>query len=134
MGVFKKYISEQMGMTLLDMVEPDNLNDILFTALSNVFKESSWKSKKHFNGKELEEGKFVVGIETPDGPFVHYYDNEYWDLVQCEELEVGKDWDWKALRDVDRLLSLEKSVSKRMTESYSNSSDHGGCKYKTEVE
>lgn len=110
MGVFKKYVSEQMGMTLFDMVEPDNLNDILFTALSNVFKESSWKSKKHFNGTELEEGGFVVGIETPNGPFVHYYDNEFWDLVRCEELEVGKDWDWKALRDVDRLLSLEARI------------------------
>ena len=129
MGVFKKYCCEQMGMTLLDMVEPDNLSDVLFVVLSNCFKESSWKSKKHFNGKELEDGGFVVGIETPNGPFVHYYDNEYWDLCKCEELEVGKDWDWKALRDVDRLLSLESHTCNCKKESYSNSSEHGGCKY-----
>ena len=129
MGVFKKYCCEQMGMTLLDMVEPDNLSDVLFVALSNCFKESSWKSKKYFNGKELYEGRFVVGIETPNGPFVHYYDSEFWDLCECEELEVGKDWDWKALREVDRLLSLESHICNCKKESYSNSSEHGGCRY-----
>ena len=129
MGVFKKYCGEQMGMTLLDMVEPDNLSDVLFVALSNCFKESSWKSKKHFDGKELEDGGFVVGIETPNGPFVHYYDNEFWDLCKCEELEVGKDWDWIALREVDRLLSLDVRIDNRKKESYSNSSEHGGCRY-----
>jgi hypothetical protein len=65
MGVFKKYCCEQMGMTLFDMVEPDNLSDVLFTALSNVFKESSWKSKKHFNGKELDGRAINVSLARP---------------------------------------------------------------------
>ena len=103
---------------------------VLFATLCNLFKNSSWKSKKHSDGELCFGGDwFVVGIDTPEGSYTYHYRMEYWKMFKCPELELGKEWDGHTEDDVTRLLSLEQSACKCVTESYSKSSDHGGCKY-----
>lgn len=81
---------------------------ILFAALCNTFKNSSWKSKKHSDGEEcFGGGWFVVGIDTPEGSYTYHYKNQYWDLFKCKELERAPEWDGHTDKDVGRLLSLE---------------------------
>lgn len=81
---------------------------ILFAALCNTFKELAWKSHRHSDGEEcFNGGWFIVGIDTPEGSYTYHYENEYWDLFHCCELEVGKEWDGHTEDDVERLLLLE---------------------------
>ena len=82
---------------------------ILSVALFNSYKELAWKSHKHADGEPcFGGGWFIVGIETPDGPYTYHYEDEYWDMFQCKELEMAKEWDGHTDKDVDRLLSLLK--------------------------
>lgn len=82
---------------------------ILFAALCNTFKTLSWKSRKHSDGEEcFGGGWFIVGIETSAGTYTYHYENEFWDLFKCQELDVAKEWDGHTDKDVERLLSLNK--------------------------
>ena len=82
---------------------------ILFAAIVNQNKNKSWKSKKHEDGEFcFGGGWFIVGIDTPEGSYTYHYENKYWDLFHCQELENGKHWDGHTDKDVTRLLSLEK--------------------------
>ena len=81
---------------------------ILFATLVNQNKKTSWKSYKHEDGELcFGGGWFIVGIDTPLGSYTYHYENKYWDLFQCKELECGKHWDGHTSKDVDRLLSIE---------------------------
>lgn len=81
----------------------------LFAALVNTFPELSWKSHKHSDGQEcFGGGWFVVGIDTPEGPYTYHYENDHWDMFKCKELNVAPDWDGHTDKDVDRVLSLSK--------------------------
>ena len=81
---------------------------ILFATLVNQNKKISWKSYKHENGELCFcGGWFIVGIDTPLGSYTYHYENKYWDLFQCKELECGKHWDGHTSKDVDRLLSIK---------------------------
>ena len=81
---------------------------ILFATLVNQNKKISWKSYKHENGELcFGGGWFIVGIDTPLGSYTYHYENKYWDLFQCKELECGKHWDGHTSKDVDRLLSIK---------------------------
>lgn len=117
---------------------------VLFATLCNLFKNSSWKSRRHSDGEACFGGDwFIVGIDTPEGAYTYHYQMEYWNMFNCEILDVGKEWDGHTEDDVDRLLSLEnadggKSITIDLEEytdsvkdglSYAMSSDHGGCKY-----
>lgn len=100
---------------------------VLFATLCNLFKNSSWKSRRHSDGELCFGGDwFIVGIDTPEGSYTYHYRLEYWDMFKCDILEFGKEWDGHTEADVERLLSLVGSEKK---ESYAMSSDHGGCKY-----
>lgn len=80
---------------------------ILFAALCNTFKDISWKSHKHNDGQDcFGGGWFIVGIDTPKGSYTYHYEDKYWDIFKCKELEIGKKWDGHTEEDVDRLLSL----------------------------
>lgn len=79
----------------------------LTAALCNTWRNISWKSKKHSDGKECFGGDyFIVGIDTPKGQYTYHYRLKYWDLFQIPELEVGKPWDGHTSQEIDRLLSL----------------------------
>lgn len=81
---------------------------ILFATLVNQNKKTSWKSYKHEDGELcFGGGWFIVGIDTPLGNYTYHYENKYWDLFQCKELECGKHWDGHTSKDVDRLLSIK---------------------------
>ncbi len=80
---------------------------VLTAALVNTFKELSWKSHRHSDGEEcFGGGWFIVGIDTPDGSYTYHYENEFWDMFECQELEVAKEWDGHTDTDVGRVLSL----------------------------
>ena len=81
---------------------------ILFATLVNQNKKTSWKSYKHEDGELcFGGGWFIVGIDTPQGSYTYHYENKYWNLFQCKELEKGKHWDGHTSKDVDRLLSIK---------------------------
>lgn len=81
---------------------------ILFATLVNQNKKTSWKSYKHEDGELcFGGGWFIVGIDTPLGSYTYHYENKYWDLFQCKELECAKHWDGHTSKDVDRLLSIK---------------------------
>ena len=47
-----------------------------------------------------------MGIDTPEGSYTYHYEDKYFSLFNCEELECGKHWDGHTEKDVTRLLSL----------------------------
>ena len=85
----------------------------LFATIVNQNKDKSWKSFKHEDGKLCFDGDwFVVGIDTPKGSYTYHYENKYWNLFDCQYLEVAKHWDGHTDKDVSRLLSLPSENSK----------------------
>lgn len=80
---------------------------VLFAVIVNQNKDISWKSYKHENGELcFGGGWFIVGIDTPKGSYTYHYENKYWDMFNCQELEHGKHWDGHTDKDVIRLFSI----------------------------
>ena len=80
---------------------------ILFAALVRQNKDKAWKSLRHEDGELcFGGGWFIVGIDTPEGSYTYHYEDNYYSLFDCEELERGKHWDGHTEKDVTRLLSL----------------------------
>lgn len=81
---------------------------ILFATIVNTHPEISWKSECHEDGEKcFGGGWFIVGIDTPEGPYTYHYKDKYWDLFKCDALLFGKHWDGHTEKDVTRLLSLK---------------------------
>lgn len=81
---------------------------ILFAALVKQNRDKAWKSLRHEDGELcFGGGWFIVGIDTPEGSYTYHYEDNYFSLFDCEELERGKTWDGHTEKDVVRLLSLE---------------------------
>lgn len=79
----------------------------LTAALVKAHKYKSWKSRRHADGKEcFGGGWFIVGFNTPEGPYTYHYEDKYWDLFDCPELAEAPEWDGHTDKDVRRLLSL----------------------------
>ncbi len=81
---------------------------VLFATIVAQNPDRAWKSRRHEDG-ELCFGSgswFVVGIDTPAGPYTYHYDTTYWDMFRCKELERAPRWDGHTEEDVGRLLSL----------------------------
>lgn len=80
---------------------------VLFAALVKTYKNMSWKTRKHEDGEPcFGGGWFLVCIETPQGNYSYHYEDKYWDMFECEEIEVAKPFDGHTDKDVERLLSL----------------------------
>lgn len=80
---------------------------ILSVLVVNAYKDKAWKSHKHEDGAAcFGGGWFLVCIDTPKGQYAYYYEDKYWDLFDCQELERAKHFDGHSDKDVDRLLSL----------------------------
>lgn len=112
-----KKICEEKGLTNLDIGEFSdgfhtfnslyNQRLILFAALVNTYPYFSWKTKRHCDGEEcFGGGWFLVGINTPEGPYTYHYELKDWDLFNCKELDKAPEWDGHTDEDVKRLLSL----------------------------
>lgn len=81
---------------------------ILFAVLVKQNKERAWKSKRHNDGELcFGGGWFIVGIDTPEGSYTYHYEEKDFDLFDCVELELGREWDGHTEKDVTRLLSLK---------------------------
>jgi len=81
---------------------------MLFAALVKQNRDRSWKSLRHEDGELcFGGGWFIVGIDTPEGSYTYHYEDKYFSLFDCVELERGKPWDGHTEKDVTRLLSLE---------------------------
>ena len=80
---------------------------MLFAVIVKQNHDRAWKSPRHEDGELcFGGGWFIVGIDTPEGSYTYHYENKYFDLFDCEELERGKHWDGHTEKDVTRLLSL----------------------------
>lgn len=80
---------------------------MLFAALVKQNRDKAWKSLRHEDGELcFGGGWFIVGIDTPEGSYTYYYEDNYFSLFDCVELEKGKHWDGHTEKDVTRLLSL----------------------------
>ena len=98
---------------------------VLFAALCNIFPNYSWKSWKHEDGKKCfgSDDWFIVGIETPKGPYTYHYEAKYWDMFKCREVDQAPEWDGHTDKEVDRLLSLEDYNTKRIDTVWINEFD-----------
>lgn len=80
---------------------------MLFAALVNQNRDISWKSRKHEDGAPcFGGGWFLVTIDTPEGAYGYHYEDNYWDMFHCKEIERAKHWDGYTEEDVGRLMSL----------------------------
>lgn len=90
---------------------------MLFAAIVKQNKDKAWKSLRHEDGELcFGGGWFIVGIDTPEGSYTYHYEDNYFSLFDCEELEYGKHWDGHTEKDVTRLLSLPSAQPKERTE------------------
>lgn len=80
---------------------------MLFATIVKQNREKAWKSLRHEDGELcFGGGWFIVGIDTPEGSYTYHYEDNYYSLFDCEELECGKHWDGHTEKDITRLLSL----------------------------
>ena len=80
---------------------------MLFVTIVKQNKDKAWKSLRHEDGELcFGGGWFIVGIDTPEGSYTYHYEDSYFSLFDCEELERSKHWDGHTEKDVTRLLSL----------------------------
>lgn len=81
---------------------------ILFAALVKAYPDISWKTQRHEDGQKCFGGEwFLVGIDTPEGPYTYHYELKDWDLFRCKEIWQAPHFDGHTDKDVERLLSLE---------------------------
>ena len=80
---------------------------MLFSTIVKQNRDRAWKSLRHEDGEPcFGGGWFIVGIDTPEGSFTYHYEDNFYSLFDCKELERGKHWDGHTEKDVTRLLSL----------------------------
>lgn len=80
---------------------------MLFATIVNQNSDKAWKTHKHEDGEPcFGGGWFLVTIDTPQGAYGYHYEDKYWDIFKCKELEKAKHWDGYTEEDVGRLLSL----------------------------
>lgn len=80
---------------------------MLFATIVKQNKDKAWKSLRHEDGELcFGGGWFIVGVDTPEGSYTYHYEDSFYSLFDCEELEYAKHWDGHTEKDVTRLLSL----------------------------
>ena len=86
---------------------------MLFAVIVKQNKNRAWKSLRHEDGELcFGGGWFIVGIDTPEGSYTYHYEDNFYSLFDCEELECAKHWDGHTEKDVTRLLSLPSAQNK----------------------
>ena len=86
---------------------------MLFAVIVKQNKNRAWKSLRHEDGELcFGGGWFIVGIDTPEGSYTYHYEDNFYSLFDCEELECAKHWDGHTEKDVTRLLSLSSAQKK----------------------
>lgn len=63
-------------------------NAMLVNEYAETGKYAVYKTKKHHDGQEcFGGGWFLVVIVTPNGLIDNHYENTYWDLFKCPDLD-----------------------------------------------
>ena len=114
---------------------------MLFATIVKQNKDRAWKSLRHEDGELcFGGGWFIVGIDTPEGSYTYHYEDNYFSLFDCKELERGKHWDGHTEKDVTRLLSLPTIEPERKTGKWIPDNRPGGgfwvcscCKFPSEA-
>lgn len=84
---------------------------ILFACVVMQNKDKAWKTRNHEDGTPcFGGGWFLVTVDTPEGSYGYHYEDKYWDIFDCVELERAKPWDGYTEEQVNRLLSLRQTV------------------------
>lgn len=84
---------------------------ILFACIVMQNKDKAWKTRNHEDGTPcFGGGWFLVTVDTPEGSYGYHYEDRYWDIFDCVELERAKPWDGYTEEQVTRLLSLRQTV------------------------
>ena len=84
---------------------------MLFATIVRQNRDRAWKSLRHEDGELcFGGGWFIVGIDTLEGSYTYHYEDNYFSLFDCVELERSKHWDGHTEKDVTRLLSLPTDV------------------------
>lgn len=78
---------------------------VLFGVICKMFKDLSWKSKRHHDGS-MYANNFIVGIDTPMGQYSYHYSLDLWYMFDAKELENAPEYDGHQPSDVIRLFSL----------------------------
>ena len=78
----------------------------LFAVICRQNQAHAWKSKLHDDGT-MYPNYFIVGINTPSGPFTYHYRMDSWDLFDIKELDRAPEWDGHTSADITRLHSLD---------------------------
>ena len=80
---------------------------MLFATIVKQNKDKAWKSLRHEDGELcFGGGWFLVTVDTPEGAYGYHYEDKYWDMFNCKEIECAKHWDGYTEEDVGRLMSL----------------------------
>lgn len=80
---------------------------MLFATIVNQNSDKAWKTHKHEDGEPcFGGGWFLVTIDTPQGAYGYHYEDKYWNMFKCKELEKAEHWDGYTEEDVGRLFSL----------------------------
>lgn len=80
---------------------------VLFSVICNTYKDSSWKSKLHFDG-DMFDNYFIVGVDTPQGNYTYHYHIDHWSMFDVIEFPRAPEWDGHKPEDIVRLISLLK--------------------------
>ena len=94
-----------------------NYRTLLLSIVCNLYKEISWKSKKHFDEENdpMYNGDFIVGINTPKGITSYHIKLIYWDLFDIPELEKGYKYDAHSKEeDLIYLMSLVEASKQKV--------------------
>ncbi len=98
---------------------------ILFATIVKQNRDKAWKSLRHEDGELcFGGGWFIVGVDTPEGSYTYHYEDNYYSLFDCVELECGKHWDGHTEKDVTRLLSLPALEKQEQVNTQSVNSTH----------
>lgn len=63
-------------------------NALFINEIAENGKYEVYKTKKHNDGKEcFGGGWFLVSVHLPTGVVDNHYENKYWDLFHCPEVE-----------------------------------------------
>lgn len=101
---------------------------MLFAAIVKQNKDKAWKSLRHEDGELcFGGGWFIVGVDTTEGSYTYHYEDSYYSLFDCKELERGKHWDGHTEKDVTRLLSLPSAQPENIRCYECKHGTHSGC-------
>jgi hypothetical protein len=108
--ILKRKMVEK-GLLILDLCEEERFAAALCIALVNTYKDTCCKSKDCKLDTPLLNGAFRVLISTPQGPFIHQFDAEYWDFFKCPEVLFIDMADYLTdVLDYNKLIYMDRDV------------------------